>query len=82
MDIRIATRGGGSGKLLMFRDSFANAMIPFAASAFSEVRFERASPYADNIGLLDSFNADFVVAEIAERNLRDLIIKENTDSDN
>lgn len=82
MDIRIATRGGGSGRLLMFRDSFANALIPFAASAFSEVRFERASPYAANIEILDSFNADFVVAEIAERNLRDLIIKENTDSDN
>lgn len=78
MDIRIATRGGGVGKLLMFRDSFANAIIPFAASSFGEVRFERASPYADNIGILDRFKADLVVVEIAERNLRDLIMKENT----
>ncbi len=75
MDLRIATRGAGSGKLLMFRDSFANAIIPFAAASFSEVRFERASPYCDNIGILDSFDADYVIAMIAERNLRDLISK-------
>ena len=75
MDLRIATRGAGSGKLLMFRDSFANAMIPFAAASFSEVRFERASPYCDNINILDSFEADYVIAMIAERNLRDLISK-------
>ena len=75
MDLRIATRGGGDSKLLMFRDSFANAMIPFAAASFSEVRFERASPYCDNINILDSFEADYVIAMIAERNLRDLISK-------
>ncbi len=75
MDLRIATKGAGSGKLLMFRDSFANAMIPFAAASFSEVRFERASPYCDNITILDGFKADCVIAMIAERNLRDLISK-------
>ena len=73
MDLRIATRGGGTGKLLMFRDSFANAVIPFAASSFSEVRFERATPYCDNTALIDSSDADFVIAMIAERNLRNLI---------
>ncbi len=73
MDLRIATRGGGSGKLLVFRDSFANAMIPFAASSFSEVHFERATPYCDNIDMLDTFKADYVIAMIAERNLRNLI---------
>ncbi|MBQ8552296.1 MAG: hypothetical protein IJ428_05735 [Clostridia bacterium] len=73
MDLRIAARGGGVGKLLMFRDSFANAMIPFAASSFSEVRFERATPYCDNMSLVDSFSPDYVIAMIAERNLRNLI---------
>ncbi len=73
MDLRIATRGSGENKLLFFRDSFANAMIPFAAASFSEVRFERASPYCENIDLLDSFEADYVIVLIAERNLRNLI---------
>lgn len=73
MDIQIAARSSGEKKLLMFRDSFANAMISFAASSFSEVRFERASPYADNMTLLEHFDADYVIAMIAERNLRDLI---------
>lgn len=71
MDMQISTRGAGSGKLLVFRDSFANAMIPFLASSFSEVRFERAIPY--RIDLIDTFNADTVIIEIAERNLSELI---------
>lgn len=71
MDITITTRGGGSGKLLCFRDSFANALLPYAAASFAEARFERAVPY--NIGLAETFGADYVIVEIAERNLRDLI---------
>ena len=55
----------------MYRDSFANALIPYAASSFSEVRFERAVPY--NTKLIDSFDADYVIVEIAERNIKDLI---------
>ena len=80
MDVRIATRGGGKENLLMFRDSFANAIIPFAASGFSEVRFERGSPYCDNLQVLDSFDADYVIVMIAERNLRNLISQSQTDS--
>ena len=71
MDMQITTRGAGSGRLLCFRDSFANALIPMLASSFEEVRFERAIPY--RIDLLDSFDADYVIVEITERNLRSLI---------
>ena len=71
MDMQITTRGAGKGKLLIFRDSFANALIPMLASSFEEVRFERAIPY--RIDLLDSFDADYVIVEITERNLRSLI---------
>ena len=71
MDMQITTRGGGEGKLLMFRDSFANAMIPFFASSSLEARFERAVPY--RIDLLDTYSADCVIIEIAERNIRTLI---------
>ncbi|MCI8388765.1 MAG: hypothetical protein HFE63_09895 [Clostridiales bacterium] len=75
MDMQISARGSGRGKALIFRDSFANALIPFLASSFQETRFERAIPY--RIDLLDEFSADYVIVEIAERNLRNLI---NSDS--
>jgi len=71
MDMTITSRGAGDGKLLMFRDSFANALIPFAASGFAETQMERAVPY--RMDLLESYAADVVIVEIAERNLRSLI---------
>ena len=70
MNMSISTRGGGDGKLLVFRDSFGNALIPLISSSASEAKFERANPY--RIDLLDTFDADAVVLIIAERNLRDL----------
>ena len=71
MDMQITTRGGGSGKLLMFRDSFANALIPLFASSFAECRFERAIPFRAD--LLESYSADYMIIEIAERNIHNLI---------
>jgi len=67
MDLVITARGGGEGKLLMFRDSFANAWIPYAASSCREIRLERATPYRTQY--IDSMKPDYVVVEIAERNL-------------
>jgi len=71
MDMTISTRGAGEGKLLIFRDSFANALIPLMASTFAEAKMERAVPYRAD--LLEAFGADVVIVEIAERNLRTLI---------
>lgn len=71
MDLTISTRGGGDVSVLMFRDSFANALIPYFASCSKEVTFERANPY--RIDLLEEKGADIVIVEIAERNLSDLI---------
>lgn len=71
MDIVITARGGGEKKLLMYRDSFANAWIPYAASSFAEIRLERVTPYRTEY--IESFEPDCVVVEIAERNLRTLI---------
>ena len=71
MNMSISTRGEGSGKALVFRDSFGNALIPIIASSFGEVKFERANPY--RIDLLNEFDADHVVLIIAERNISDLI---------
>lgn len=70
MDLVISTRSGGNGKLLMFRDSFANAWIPYAASTFRETRMERVTPYRTDA--IVSWKPDFVVVEIAERNLSTL----------
>lgn len=67
MDIVITARGGGEKKLLMFRDSFANAWIPYAASSFAEIRLERVTPYRTEY--LESMVPDCVIVEIAERNL-------------
>ncbi len=72
MDLVITARGGGEGKLLMFRDSFANAWIPYAASACREIRLERATPYRTQY--IDSMKPDYVVVEIAERNLHTLTV--------
>ncbi len=71
MDMQISTRGGGKAKMLVFRDSFCNALIDFFAASSSECKFERSIPY--RIDQLESFKADYVVVEIAERNLRELI---------
>ncbi len=69
MQMSIRTRSDSDGKLLMFRDSFANAMFPFFAASFGEVRFERGY----TIDQLGSYAADTVILEIAERNIRELI---------
>lgn len=69
MDLQITARGGGEKDLVIFRDSFANALIPFFASAAKSVRFERANPYRVEFITDDT---DAVIVEIAERNLRDL----------
>lgn len=70
MNMSISTRGAGEGKALIFRDSFGNAQIPYAASTFAETKLERANPY--RIDLLEEYDADVVIVLIAERNIRDL----------
>ncbi len=60
----------GQGQLLMFRDSFANALIPFFSDAFSRATYSRVVPY--DYGLLTD-ETDAVVLEIVERNLVNLL---------
>jgi len=70
MDLVITARGGGRGKLLIFRDSFANAWLPYAAASFAEIHMERVTPYRTEF--IESWQPDYVVVEIAERNLPSL----------
>ena len=61
------------GSLLMFRDSFGNALHLFMAEGYGKSTFCRLTPY--NLGLIDTENADTVVIELVERNLEWLITR-------
>ena len=60
----------GSGSLLMFRDSFGNALLPFWSSAYEHATFSKLVPY--NLAALSQSKADTVVIERAERHIPDL----------
>ncbi len=53
------------GSLLMFRDSFGEALIPFMAETFGKAKFSRLLPY----DLAAAADYDAVVIEMGERNL-------------
>ncbi|NGM17406.1 hypothetical protein GMI70_05215 [Eggerthellaceae bacterium zg-893] len=56
-----------SGSLVMYRDSFGNALLPFFATAFREARFSKLVPY--DAAIVPASKADLVVVERAERHL-------------
>lgn len=70
-NLTIMTHGGGEGSLLMFRDSFGNNLYPYLADSFGAALFSRSMPY--RLDLVSQREADCVVAELVERNLRYLI---------
>lgn len=67
-DQRIETENPSkAGSLLMFRDSFGNALYPFMAEEFGSALFSRSMPC--QLNLLDQTGADTVIFELVERNL-------------
>lgn len=58
----------GEGKLLMFRDSFGNTLLPLMAEQFADAFFSKGTPYpiAD---YMETYQPDLVIAEKVERNL-------------
>ena len=67
-DLRIMTASSSQNEpLVMFRDSFGNALHSLMAESFSSAVFSRAMPY--NLTLMDQTAAHYVVVEIVERNL-------------
>ena len=70
-NLTIMTRGKGGNSLLMFRDSFGNLLYPYMADSFDAALFSRSMPY--RLDLTAQREADFVIAELVERNLRYLI---------
>lgn len=70
-DLVIDTTGGGTGTLLLFRDSFGNALYPYLADSFAGAYFSRAVDY--RLYLLEERPADCAAIELVERNLRYLL---------
>lgn len=68
-DSRVATvaAGDAEGRLLMFRDSFGSALLPYGAATFEEALFSKMIPY--DMGQAASMEATAVVIERAERHL-------------
>lgn len=70
-DITITTKSDyGTGSILVYRDSFGRAMIPYMGAAFQNAVFNRSTPY--DLSLASRTECDYVLFEIGERNLRDL----------
>ncbi len=65
------TTKNGTGKLLMYRDSFTNALLPFLSSNFEYSKFTRVLPY--RLNELETTDYDYVVIEIVERNLTEIL---------
>lgn len=64
-DMRIQTRcNGKEGSLLMYRDSYGEAIFPYFAETFGSCEFSRSVPYAFTGGKYDT-----AVIEIVERNI-------------
>ncbi len=71
-DHYIQTVSNGSGaSLLMYRDSFGNALVPFLAESFAQCYFSRGVPYNLMIDI-NTYAPTVVVTETAERNLPDV----------
>lgn len=69
-DVNITTScENGSGHLLMYRDSYGEAILPYMAEVFETSEFSRAVPYR----LTNVKAGDTVIIEIVERNLKNLL---------
>ena len=66
IETRSTTRGA-TGSLVMYRDSFGNALLPFMASAYKQAFFSKLIPY--NLMAIVEHKASDVVILRAERHL-------------
>lgn len=71
-DLKIQTvcEEGNGKSILVYRDSFGRAMIPYMGETFSKCTFNRSTPY--NLELIAQTECDYVLIEIVERNIADL----------
>ena len=64
--------GSENGRLLMFRDSFGNTLIPLIANQFEKAWFTKEVPYGLE-SLMEQYHPDTVIFEKVERNLLEYI---------
>lgn len=64
----ITENASGTGSLLMFRDSFANTLIPFLSNEFERAYYSKGVPNALE-RYVEEYSPDCVVIEIVERNI-------------
>ena len=71
-DLKIQTvcEAGNGKSVLVYRDSFGRAMIPYMGEIFNQCTFNRSTPY--NLELVAQTECDYVLIEIVERNIADL----------
>lgn len=71
-DMKICTisEEGNNRSLLVYRDSFGRALIPYMGGTFGQAAFYRSTPY--DLSLVENTECSFVLIEIVERNLEDL----------
>lgn len=62
----------GEGSLLMFRDSFANTLIPFISNEFETVYYSKGQPNALEQYVAE-YNPDYVVIQKVERNIAEYL---------
>lgn len=65
------TRAEKTNRLLMYRDSFGESLLPFMADEFAQSYFSRYVPY--NLLQIDQYQPTHVVIERAERTLGNLL---------
>ncbi|HBT95375.1 MAG TPA: hypothetical protein DEB24_04450 [Coriobacteriia bacterium] len=66
-DATVRTEGGGEGSLLMYRDSFANNLIPLLSPSFATCHYTKLIPY--DITLIARETPDVVIIERAQRHV-------------
>ena len=65
--IQLKTTGSGEGNLVAYRDSFGNLLFPYLADSYAAALFSRSTSYDM------TREADYILVELVERNLRYLI---------
>lgn len=62
----------GSGTILVFRDSFANSLIPFVSNHFVTAAYSKALPNPLE-KYIETYNPSYIVIEKVERNISDYL---------